>query len=204
MGFILAEEPLAGTQLVRSRWFSAEILGMSYWVPGENDGQQNVVEDGSWASYETTWRQVSHSKRRCVRHHQTESGKSNPSKSKRPFSASEKNTFMYRWCNKPRSCWKARTLGSNHFGRGCLQGSPLWSKAFETGCYLNKFTERRRLKVRDVLPITIRTYKWHLPHGCAWSQNNFAVYLYLRTSFKNSFKLRIVWCQNWGHLGRTF
>ena len=111
MGFILAETPLAGTQLVRSRWVSAEILSMSYWVPGENDGQQNVVEDGSWTSYETTWRQVSHSKRRCVRRHQMEGGKTNPSKSNRPFSASEKNTFMYRWCNKPQSYWKARTLG---------------------------------------------------------------------------------------------
>ena len=30
LGFVLAAAPLAGTQLIGSKWFSAEVLSMSY------------------------------------------------------------------------------------------------------------------------------------------------------------------------------
>lgn len=82
-------------------------------------------------------------------------------------------------------------------------GIPLLSKAFETGSLLRQtHPEQRRLQVRDLLCLLVsRTYKWHLPYGCAQSQNNFATYLYLKMSLKKSFNFRIVWYQNWSHFG---
>lgn len=83
--------------------------------------------------------------------------------------------------------------------QGAFTAQPLLAEAFETGCYLNKLTECRMPKVRDILPTVIRTYDSCHTVCLEPAQLSSVFYLYLSTSFIHLFKFSVIWCQNWGH-----